>query len=251
MADSSATRDASSPFHKNLATECVGAVLKPRTVLLLLLILLAGLKAVHAKEIDQKFLDIYLEDAFAASKQLIKFSRAPSISIYCGAEICAPAAKRLNEVLRKAKTIDRESEGSDANIEILLYSDKDDRPVTPKYFAKGDEKVYTLFHSKCFFMQSRRGFEVVKVIVVATAASGTRENIICVLNEVLRGAGVSVQGRYPEYLKGYLGLDESQFAVALNGFSLLMATHSLEVTHPGQDETTVEQALQTRFNIGK
>lgn len=207
-----------------------------------------GVNAVDAKDIDQKVLGIYLRNAFADTKQIVKFTSNPSVSIYCGADECNSVAKQLKGILKGATIVRSEPEGRDANIEIFLFSNADERENSlHKYFAKADEKIGGLTHRDCALVQSRRGFEVVKVIVAVAADSGVRENIICVLSEVLRGSGVSVQGRYPEYLKGYLGMDESQFALVLNGFSILIAIHFLEITSPGQDEETVARALKDKF----
>jgi len=88
---------------------------------------------------------------------------------------------------------------------------------------------------------------VVKVTIVVTEDAGPKQNLVCIVNELVRGAGMTVEGRYPEYLKSYLEIDESRLETALRGIVLFLAMHVSPSTQPGQDRATVGDELKSNF----
>lgn len=210
-----------------------------------------GAHAAYGKELDQKIIDAYLQAAFADAQQLVKFARVPTVSIYCRDSKCRPLVEKLDKFLEGAVMVKQtEVENSGADIELLFYPTASARKQSKnQYTAAVGEVLASSLHEKCGVVQSRRGFEVVKVIIVAVEDAGPKENLACIMNELLRGAGITVRGRYPEYLPGYLTLDETRFAIALRGIALFLAMQVSPATSPGQDAATVEKALKGNFKI--
>lgn len=216
-----------------------------------LLLILASVGPIYGSELDQKILDIYLRMAFANTSQLIKFDRIPSVSAYCADSTCQPLLVKLDGLLSGAVTIGRtDSENSGADIEILFYPTADERVRSKnQYRARPGEVFEKLIHPNCFVVRSRRGFEVVKVIIGITGDAGSRENLVCIMSELLRGSGNTIKGRYPQYLKEYLALDEVLFANTLRSMALFLAMHVSPSTHPGQDAATVVNELKQNFKL--
>jgi hypothetical protein len=219
-----------------------------RVVLLVSLVWPIG---AYAGELSQKFLDIYSKGAFATTAQLVKFGQVPTLSVFCADDTCRPIVQRLESVLSDVVPVQQTaSENTGANIEILFYPNEEARRRSVnQYTAKVGEVASKSVHESCGVVQFRRGFEVVKVIVVATEDAGPRANLVCILNETLRGSGFTVQRRYPDYVGSYLELDDPKFAVVLKGFSLLFAMQFSKATKAGQDRATVEEALRQSFTI--
>ncbi len=207
------------------------------------------MSTVHGKELDQSTLNAYLRGAFANANQIVKFARVPTVSAYCADSACQSLVEKLNRILDGVVMMRQtDSENSDADIEVLFYPSTGARLLSKnQYTSKPDEVLGKLIHANCSIMQSRRGFEVVKVIIVVTEDAGSKENLVCVMSELLRGTGITVDGRYPEYLKPYLELDETRLAAALRGIALFLAMHVSPATQPGQDRTTVENQLKSNF----
>jgi len=214
-----------------------------------LFILWTGLNATYGKELDQKILNIYLGSAFASTDQLVKFTHVPAASVYCNEGTCHPQAEKLTKILDGAVTVKpTDSENSGADIEILFYPNPTARLQSKnQYTAIAGEVLGKLVHENCAAMQSRRGFEVVKVTIVVTEDAGPKQNLVCIVNELVRGAGMTVEGRYPEYLKSYLEIDESRLETALRGIVLFLAMHVSPSTQPGQDRATVGDELKSNF----
>ncbi len=217
-----------------------------------LAMLLASGDTGHARKLDQNIADRYAKGAFAVSDRLVKFAGAPTVSIFCIDDACGATASKLQALIGSVVEIEStDSENSDPAIEILFYQNPDARRKSKnQYTAKPGEKLATQLHENCSVVQSRRGFEVAKVIIVVTEDAGPLENLLCILTETLRGSGVTMQGRYPESIKPYASLDEAQLETALYGFYLLMAIHFSDVTKPGQDRPSVEDALLRDFTFG-
>jgi hypothetical protein len=222
-----------------------------RIIAVSLLVMLTSVHTMYSKELDPKILNTYLRTAFADTSQLVKFSRIPSVSAYCVNNTCQPLLGKLDVILEGALTVKRtDLENSGADIEILLYPTTNARLLSKnQYTASAGEVLGKLINANCSVMQSRRDFEVTKVIISVTQDAGSSENLVCIMNELLRGAGVTVEGRYPEYLKPYLALSNTQFANTLRGLALFMAMHVSPATSPGQDQATVEAELKRSFEI--
>lgn len=212
---------------------------------------ISGIGVVVAGKPNEDVLNRYLRVAFAETEKLTKFSLVPSVSVYCVDEACQPVVDRLKEALGGVVDLRQtDSENSGADIEVLLYANTNARLNSNNEYTAvhADEQLGRLVHENCVLVQSRRGFEVVKVLVVATYDSGLRQNLVCVLTEILRGSGITMRGRYPQYIDEYLGLDGGAFATVLKGFSFLLAMHFSTTTKPGQDKATVKSALTDGFN---
>ena len=117
-----------------------------------------------------------------------------------------------------------------------------------EYQLKANEVVNTLFDQKCAVFQAKNGFTVVKVIIAVTEDAGMRNNVGCILTELLRASGLNFSVRYQEYSVAYEKTTDSQISQAFNGLSNLMKLHWSDRTYPGMGEKETRQVL-SEFEI--
>lgn len=162
------------------------------------LFVLTSVRAAPSRELDQKIFNTYVGAAFADTGLLIKFARIPSVSAYCVNSACQPLLKKLDAVLDGALMVKRmDLEDSGADVEILFYPTTNERLQSKNQYTTGTGEVLgKSLHENCSVVQSRRGSEVTKVIIGVIQDAGPRENLLCIMSELLRGMGVTVKGHY-------------------------------------------------------
>jgi hypothetical protein len=94
-------------------------------------------------------------------------------------------------------------------------------------------KIARLKDSKCEVARFTEGYEVKKVIISVVEDAGPRDNLICILTEMLRGTGFNINQRYAGYSLELQKFSDKEFQRYLAGLSNIMRIHWSNLTKPG------------------
>lgn len=187
-------------------------------------------------------LEHYLKGTFAVEAKLVKPRLAPSITYVCSSLSCR---KTIDELYR---TVPPETEQatepvlrSSRLIDVFFHANDAARASHDvKYDLSPKWKIARLKDSKCEVVRFTEGYEVKKVIISVVEDAGPRNNLVCILTEMLRGTGFATNQRYPGYSLELQKFSDKEFQRYLAGASNIMKMHWSNMTEPGM---TKEEAF--------
>lgn len=180
-------------------------------------------------------LEHYSEGTFAVEAKLVKPRLAPTITYVCSSLSCRKTIDELyrivpreieqatEPVLRSSRLIDvffHVNDAARASHDVLY-------DLSPKW------KISRLKDSKCEVVRFTEGYEVKKAIISVVEDAGPRDNLICILTEMLRGTGFSINQRYADHSLELHKFSDKEFQRYLAGISLTMRVHWSNLTKPG------------------
>jgi hypothetical protein len=199
----------------------------------------------NSETVRKTFLEKYSQFAFAAGDRLVKPSAVPDISYLCSNRNCQKTIEDLNRLVpREAEQTRGDVLRSEKLIDVLFFVDDADRSKNDvRYDLNPKLKVALIDDAKCAVARFTEGFEVKKVVIAVVGDAGPRNNLICILTEMLRGSGLSFQDKYKDYSQSYKRMSDQKFLQALNGLSNLMRVHWSKQTSPGMKKEEVFNRL--------
>lgn len=179
--------------------------------------------------------EVYSEGAFAVEPKLVKSRLAPNITYICSSFSCRKTIDELyrivpreieqatEPVLRSSRLIDvffHVNDAAHASHDVLY-------DLSPKW------KIARLKDSKCEVARFTEGYEVKKVIISVVEDAGPRDNLSCIVIEMLRGTGFNTNQRYAGYSRQLHNFSDKEFQRYLQGISNIMNMHWSNLTKPG------------------
>ncbi len=187
-------------------------------------------------------LELYSKGAFAVDAKLVKPRLAPTIAYICSNLSCRKTIDELYRIV--PREIEQATEPvlrSSRLIDVFFHVDDAARANhNVQYDLNSKWKIAALKDSKCEVARFTEGFEVKKVVISVVEDAGPRDNLSCILNEMLRGTGFSINQRYAGYSREVHKFSDKKFQGYLAGVSNIMKIHWSNLTEPGM---TKEEAL--------
>jgi hypothetical protein len=187
-------------------------------------------------------LELYAEGVFATETKLVKPRLAPTITYVCSSLSCRKTIDELYRIV--PREIEQATEpvlSSSRLVDVFFHTDDAahaDHDVS--YDLKPEWKIAKSIDSKCVVVRFTEGYEVKKVIISVVEDAGPRNNLGCILTEMLRGTGFITNQRYAIYSRELQNFSDKEFQQYLAGVSNFMKMHWSNVTEPGM---TKEEAL--------
>ena len=186
--------------------------------------------------------EVYSEGAFAAEAKLVKPRLAPTITYVCSNLSCRKTIDELYRIV--PREIEQATEPvlrSSRLIDVFFHvNDAARASHNVQYDLNSKWKIARLKDSKCEVARFTEGHEVKKVIISVVEDAGPRDNLGCILTEMLRGTGFNINQRYAGYSLELHKFSDKEFQRYLAGISLTMRIHWSNLTEPGM---TKEEAF--------
>lgn len=192
------------------------------------------------------FIKNYMDFAFLKNTKVLKFLKIPRVMLHCEMDYCFSVSQEVVKHLPKyieSKIASSNSHDSEVNIYFNSQDQKNVQSESALEAASGLELI-NWGPEACHVEVLRRVDTIEKISISVSESEGKRNNIGCILYELLRASGGNMKEKYEEYVPKLSQLSENNMQIFYARIEFILRIHWSEIIPPGTNKYETQKLVE-------